>query len=108
MKPLNQNIEQIKALCDENSVQSLFAFGSVTNDKFRSDSDIDLVVDIDDQDPLTYADHYFNLKFGLEKLLERPIDLLEQNAIKNPYLKEQIEQNKVLIYGKKAPKGPAC
>lgn len=93
-------MDQIKALCDTNKVKSLFAFGSVTNDQFRPESDIDLIVDIEDDDPLSYSDSYFNLKFELEQLLKRDIDLLEQNAIKNPYLKQQIEKTKVLVYGK--------
>jgi predicted nucleotidyltransferase len=66
---------------------------------FNPESDIDLIVDIDENDPVTYSDSYFNLKFQLEKLLQRRIDLLEQNAIKNTYLKEQIDQTKVLLYG---------
>ncbi|HYG40984.1 MAG TPA: nucleotidyltransferase domain-containing protein [Cytophagales bacterium] len=100
MKVLTQHIAQIKELCDLNNVKSLFAFGSVTTDKLKRESDIDLVVEIDDNDPLSYSDHYFNLKFQLEQLLKRQIDLLEQKAIINPYLREQIEKTKVLVYGK--------
>ena len=100
MEELKRHMDQIKALCDTNKVKSLFAFGSVTNDQFRPESDIDLIVDIEDDDPLSYSDSYFNLKFELEQLLKRDIDLLEQNAIKNPYLKQQIEKTKVLVYGK--------
>jgi len=100
MEELKRNIDQIKALCDTNRVISLFAFGSVTTDRFKPKSDIDLVVDIEDNDPFSYSDSYFNLKFELEQLLEREIDLLEQKAIKNPFLKQQIEKTKVLVYGK--------
>jgi uncharacterized protein len=99
MEELNRHIDQIKALCDTNKVKSLFAFGSVTTDRFRPESDIDLIVDIENIDPISYSDNYFNLKFELEQLLNREIDLLEQKAIKNPYLKQQIEKTKVLVYG---------
>ena len=99
MEEISQHIDQIKKLCDINKVKSLFAFGSITTDHFQPESDIDLVVDIDEKDPLSYSDNYFNLKFHLEELLKRHIDLLEQKAIKNPYLKKQIDQTKVLIYG---------
>jgi predicted nucleotidyltransferase len=97
---LAQHIDQIKRLCNSNGVRSLFAFGSVTTDNFRPESDIDMVVDIEDNDPISYSDRYFNLKFQLEQLLKRQIDLLEQKAIKNPYLKQQIEKTKILVYGK--------
>ncbi|WP_233219314.1 nucleotidyltransferase domain-containing protein [Adhaeribacter arboris] len=42
----------MKSLCEQHCVRSLFAFGSVTNDRFKVDSDIDLVIDIDAPDPL--------------------------------------------------------
>jgi uncharacterized protein len=100
IREIDRHIDQIKQACNNNKVRSLFAFGSVTSKNFRPDSDIDLVVDIDENDPLEYSDYYFNLKFELEKLLNRQIDLLEQKAIKNKYLKEQIDRTKVLVYGK--------
>ncbi len=100
---LNQHIDQIKKLCELNKVSTLFAFGSVTTDDFNPDSDIDLVVEIDDNDPISYADKYFNLKFQLEEILNRQIDLLEQKAIRNRFLKSEIERTKVHIYGKRSP-----
>jgi len=100
MTVIDQHINQIIQLCDANKVRSLYVFGSVITDKFRPDSDIDFVVDIDDNDPLTYSDKYFNLKFHLEEILNRQIDLLEQKAIRNKFLRSEIERTKVQIYGK--------
>ncbi|MBL4585790.1 MAG: nucleotidyltransferase domain-containing protein [Flavobacteriales bacterium] len=99
MKILSRHIEQINNLCASNTVRSLFAFGSVTTEKFNKESDIDLIVDIDDKDPISYSDKYFNLKFALEDLLHRKIDLLEEKAIRNPLFKQQIDRTKVLVYG---------
>lgn len=100
MNLINSNIDRIKALCDTYHVKTLFAFGSVTTNELRPTSDIDLVVDIDNNDPLSYSDDYFGLKFQLELLLKRHIDLLESRAIKNQYLKQNIENSRVLVYGK--------
>jgi len=100
MKLITLNIDTIKALCDKYHVKTLFAFGSVARDELKPSSDIDLVVDIDSVDPLSYSDNYFGLKFQLEQLLKRHIDLLELRAIKNQYLKQNIEDTKVLVYGK--------
>ena len=77
-----------------------FCFGSVVSNKFNSESDVDLVVDIDSKDPIIYTDNYFALKFQLESILNRNVDLLEDKAIKNPFLKKQIDNTKVLIYGR--------
>lgn len=100
MKRLAENIKQIQGLCDQHQVRALFAFGSVLNDDFNVDSDIDLVVDIASEDPLVYSDNYFELKSKLEQIFKRQIDLLEEKSIKNPFLKEQIEKTKVLLYGR--------
>ena len=100
MSLLDKYISQIVKLCHQYGVKTLFAFGSVTNNKFKKDSDVDLVVDIESKDPLEYSDNYFALKFRLEQLLKRNIDLLENKAIKNPFLKREIDQTKILIYGK--------
>lgn len=95
---LEKYISEIRILCQKNKVKSLYVFGSVLTDKFNDSSDIDLIVDIDSKDPLEYSDYYFNLKFALEELLRRQIDLLESRALKNPYLLENIDNSKSLLY----------
>ena len=85
-------------LCAQNKVKSLYAFGSVLTNRFNNDSDIDLIVDIDSSNPLEYADNYFNLKFALQDLFNRPVDLLENKAIRNDYLRREIDNSKQLIY----------
>lgn len=99
MNEVTRHIDQIRKLCGSNKVKSLFAFGSVLTEDFKLESDIDLIVDIDEKDPKTYSDSYFNLKFQLEQLFQRKVDLLEQEALKNPFLREKIERTMVRIYG---------
>jgi uncharacterized protein len=100
MNILNQHIARIRKLCELNNVKTLFAFGSVTGDHFGPDSDIDLIIEIDDDDPVTYTEKYFSLKFQLEEVLKRPIDLLEQKALRNRFLKKEIDGTKIQVYGK--------
>lgn len=92
-------IEEIKLLCRQNKVKSLFAFGSVTRKDFNDLSDIDKVVDFDEKDPVKYTDLYFNLKSKLEQILKRQVDLLEERAIRNRLFRQQLESTKVRIYG---------
>lgn len=99
MTLLSDHIDEIKKVCYSNKVRSLFAFGSITNNKFSTESDVDLVVDIAETNPLEYTDKYFKLKEQLEVILKRPIDLLEARAIRNPFLKKEIDQTKILVYG---------
>ena len=76
----------------------LFVLWSVLGDTFNEESDMDFVVDFSDVSLEDYADNYFDLKFSLQKLLERDIDLLESRAIRNPYLLESIDSTKQLVY----------
>lgn len=92
-------MDKIRALCYKHRVAKLFVFGSVLSDNFNKSSDIDLIVDFSEIDLYDYADNYFDLKLSLEKLLKRQVDLLEDKAIKNPYLRQSIDSSKQMIYG---------
>jgi uncharacterized protein len=90
----------IQRLCVEHKVKTLYAFGSVLTQSFNSESDIDLVVDFENMNSNEYADNYFGLKFALQGVFQRSVDLLEEKAIKNPYFKQSLEAQKKLIYAK--------
>ena len=100
MMYIDNYIRNLKNLCQQHKVKSLYAIGSVLTDKFNDDSDVDLVVDIDSDDPIDYAENYFNLKFALQDLFKRQVDLLENKAIKNPYFRDTIDKSKQIIYAK--------
>ncbi|MEI6823768.1 MAG: nucleotidyltransferase domain-containing protein [Bacteroidota bacterium] len=99
MNLVEKNIDTINALCQKYKVAKLFVFGSILTDRFQNNSDIDFIVDFKALDLYDYADNYFDLKFSLEKLFNREVDLLEDKAIKNPYLRQSIDTSKQIIYG---------
>ena len=99
MNLIESHINDILNLCKAHRVKSLYAFGSVLTDNFNSESDIDLIVDFQQLDVLDYGDNYYNLKFSLESIFNRSVDLLEEKAIKNPFFRKTINQKKQLIYG---------
>ena len=35
---------------------------------------------------------------ALEQLFQRPVDLVVESAIKNPYFRESVERSKALLY----------
>ncbi len=91
--------QDIANLCKSYKVKTLYAFGSVLTENFNTDSDIDLIVDFANIDVADYADNYFDFKFSLQEILKRPIDLLEEKAIKNPYFRQYVNQQRQLVYG---------
>ena len=99
MNIVEKNIDRLKSLCKKYKVTELYVFGSVLNNHFSSESDIDFIVSFDEIELEKYADNYFDFKFSLEDLFSRNIDLLEEKAIKNPFFKDSINNSKQLIYG---------
>jgi predicted nucleotidyltransferase len=99
MNEVENHIQEIKKLCNRHEVEKLYLFGSILGKNFNKESDIDFIVRFKPLDILKYSDNYFDLKFSLEDLLNRPIDLLEEQSIKNPYFLESINETKRLIYG---------
>jgi len=99
MNRIEKYKDAIAKLCKAHKVKSLYAFGSVLNDNFNSESDIDLIVDFTTMEVEDYADNYFDFKFSLQEILKRPVDLLEEKAIKNPYFLQNINQQRQLVYG---------
>lgn len=92
-------MQAISRLCEAHKVARLYAFGSVlTHDAFTPKSDIDLIVDFDSIPLEEYADNYYQFKFALENILNRPVDLLEEQAIRNPYFKQSIQKKRQLVY----------
>jgi len=96
---LSIHINDINKLCYNHSVKTLYVFGSVLTNSFNSESDIDFLVEFLPINSKEYADNYYDLKFSLELVLNRKIDLLEKIAIKNPYFLQSIQNNNQIIYG---------
>lgn len=92
-------------LCVKHKVKYLYAFGSSTNDKFNhNSSDIDLIVEIDEPDPIERGEKLMSLWDTFETFFHRKVDLLTDSSIRNPYLRKSIDSSKILIYDGKGPK----
>lgn len=90
---------EFNTLCITHNVKSLYAFGSSTNDKFNpQDSDIDLFVEIEDEDPIERGEKLLSFWDKLEGFFNRKVDLLTESSLRNPFLRKSIDSTKVLIY----------
>ncbi|HKJ78234.1 MAG TPA: nucleotidyltransferase domain-containing protein [Prolixibacteraceae bacterium] len=98
---INNNKEDFYQLCSEHSVKYLYAFGSSVSGGFDFEkSDIDLMVEIEEPDPITKGEKIMSLWDKLEAFFKRKVDLLTNLSIRNRILLESIETTKVLIYEK--------
>jgi hypothetical protein len=91
--------EELAELCRRQRVRRLALFGSAVRDDFDPGrSDLDFLVEFEALPPGTYADAYFGLLEGLERLYGRPVDLVVETAIRNPYFRQSVEQSQTLLY----------
>jgi len=90
---------QIAALCRRFGVRRLDLFGSAVGDDFdvRS-SDVDVLVQFDAGPGFDYVESYFGLQEGLERILDRPVDLVDAGSIRNPYLRDQVMHTMEPLY----------
>ena len=102
MNLIDQHRETIIVLCKKHKVKELYVFGSVLSDKFTESSDIDVLVEFGPIEILDYFDNYMDFKEELERLLNRPVDVVENQAIKNPIFRQIVDREKRLIYERKS------
>ncbi|MEK7256987.1 MAG: nucleotidyltransferase domain-containing protein [Bacteroidota bacterium] len=99
---LKKRLTEIEALCRSHFVERLYVFGSVLTERFNRSSDIDFIVAFQDDLPVSHFHNYFLFKQNLELLFGRKIDLMEEQPIRNPVFREEVESTKQLIYGQES------
>ena len=99
MKIIEKYINTINELCKKYKVKRLFVFGSILTERFTPESDIDFLVDFNKNEIDDYFSNFFDLKYALEDLLKRDIDLVESQSLKNPYFINSVNNTKTLGYG---------
>jgi predicted nucleotidyltransferase len=99
MHPLiEKNRKAVAALCARHGVSRLEAFGSILRNDFDADtSDVDILVEFDPSVASSFG-NFLSFKDALEKLLGRPVDLVELKAVRNRRLRYYIERSKAAIY----------
>lgn len=102
MKLIESKKDKLFELCVKHKVKELYLFGSALTDKFHDKSDIDILVQFHQMDLLDYFDNYMDLKEHLEQLFNRSVDLVENQAIRNPIFRRVVDREKQLIYGRKS------
>ena len=89
----------LENLCRQYRVRRLFLFGSAARDDFDPGrSDVDLLVEFEPLLQGGYADAYFGLREALEALFGRDVDLVALSAIRNPYIRADVERTRTLVY----------
>ncbi|EON93891.1 DNA polymerase beta domain-containing protein [Marinobacter lipolyticus SM19] len=99
IKLLLEAMPHIEPLCSAHHVKYLAVFGSAVGDRFSPESDVDLLVEFEDGlSAREYAADFFELKFQLESILGRPVDLVTAKSLSNPYFRESVMSEQKALY----------
>ena len=93
----NIKIESIKSYFKTRPVLKAYLFGSYLHGNANSESDIDILVDLDYSQRIGLQ--FIQMKIDLEKLLENKVDLVSSNGM-SKYIKPIVDNEKQLIYAK--------
>ena len=96
---LDQKRSEVADLCRRSGARRLDIFGSAVGVDFDPEhSDLDFLVEFDNAAPAAYAEAFFALKKGLEALFNRPVDLLTQSSLVNPYFRRRVTAERQTVY----------
>jgi hypothetical protein len=103
-------MEQLVSLCRRWKFTELALFGSVLRDDFRPDSDIDVLVTFEPDDPWSAWD-MIEMRDELSSLFGRSVDLVEKSAVEqspNPVRRRHILDNHRVVYAAATPPHPCA
>lgn len=89
--------EPLRVFCEHWHVRELSLFGSVLREDFRPDSDIDVLVSFEAEARIGLWD-LAQMQIELESIFRRPVDLVEKEALQNPYRRKSILANREVVY----------
>jgi len=88
---------RVEAFCRKWSVKELSIFGSALREDFRPDSDVDVLVELDEDAPWD-AFQWVDMIEELREIFNREVDLVEKPAIRNPFRRKHILGHHEVIY----------
>jgi uncharacterized protein len=98
---LTNNLAQIHKACVTFGVKQLYVFGSITNTRFNSESDVDFLVQFKPSAYVHYFDNYMNLHYRLAEIMLRKIDLITEDSLINEpnlFFNQSVNDAKILIF----------
>ena len=104
---IEQHRTELIEVCERLCVQRLDLFGSAVKGTFKPESsDLDFIVNFVAPGERGYARRYYYFAEALEKIFQRPIDLLTEAMIGDAYFYQMVQQTRQPIYESRSQKSP--
>ena len=96
---VDEQQDEIAAVCREYGIERLFVFGSAIRDDFiPGDSDIDLLVEFGPIEVTKKFHTYLDAREAFRRIFQADVDLVMRGAVKNKVIANEIDRTKKLIY----------
>jgi len=89
--------DALAAFCRKWRIRELSIFGSALRDDFGPESDLDFLVSFEAGAPVD-IDALLDMQEELEARYGRPVDVVEKEALRNPWRKHEILKTREVIY----------
>lgn len=86
-------------MCEKYRIAYVDAFGSVARSEQKEGSDIDLIIEFSEPRQEGISKRFFGFLHEVEDRFHQKVDLLTENSLRNPFLKEKVNRDRVRIYG---------
>jgi len=80
-------------------LRHLAVFGSVARGDATAESDLDLIVEFQQDDEPGLADRFFDFQEEVKELFGCDVDIVTTRDFNNPYLKRSVEKDLIVLHG---------
>lgn len=96
-KRISFDAKKIAAFCKRWKISEFSFFGSVIREDFRPDSDVDVLVSFQPNSGWSLLD-LIKMQEELEAMFQRKVDLVEKEALRNPYRRHSILSGREIVH----------
>jgi len=89
--------KEMPSLCEKYRIAYVDAFGSIARSEQSKDSDIDLIIEFSEPRRDQISTRFFGFLHEVEDRFHQKVDLLTESSLRNPFLKEKVDRNRIRI-----------
>ena len=100
---IENKLPELAEIFKKHQVKKAYVFGSAVTDRFSNESDVDFLIEpqeeADEPDPVVRGELLWDLYYALQDLLRRKVDMVTKDSLTNKYFIQELNRTAVPIYG---------
>ncbi|MDD7984258.1 nucleotidyltransferase domain-containing protein [Lentisphaera marina] len=100
MKIIEELKKELPEVCEKYDIAFVDLFGSIARDEGTESSDLDLIIDFQEPKSRHASKRYFGFLHSIEDKFGKNVDLLTPKSLSNPFLLNEVNKDRIRLYGK--------